>query len=187
MRANHPLIFSFRQLLLLLTLLVTSLAAKAQFDSASVLGTVRDSSGASMANVTVALTSIANGTQQTLTTNGKGEYEFASVKPGEYRLTGEATGFKMARVERFAVAVAARQRIDLQMEVGGTSETFSVTAGDSMVETDTSDRGQVIGRREIVELPLNGRSYADLALLVPGVRKSVLENQTLSSRDPPLM
>ena len=77
----------------------------------------------------------------------------------------------------------ARQRVDLTLEVGQTSEQVTVTDAVALLETDTSRRGQVINPRQIVELPLNGRSYADLTLLVPGVAKSPLENQTDSSRD----
>ncbi len=76
------------------------------------------------------------------------------------------------------VTVNARQRVDLTMKVGGIGETIEVT-GARMLESESSDRGQVIGREQIVNLPLNGRAYADLALLSPGVRQSSIS----SSRD----
>ncbi|WP_245781619.1 TonB-dependent receptor [Granulicella pectinivorans] len=155
----------------------------AQFDSGSVLGTVRDGDGNLEPKASVILINVATGSQRRVVSNGRGEYEFGSVKPGDYSLTAELAGFKTAKVPQFSVAVAARQRIDVHLELGAVSETVTVSAAQPMLETDTSDRGEVIGRQEIVNLPLNGRSYADLALLVPGVRKSVLENQTLSSRD----
>jgi hypothetical protein len=157
--------------------------AFAQFDSASVLGTLRDPSGAALANATVVLTSLATGTQQTVTSNDQGNYEFASVKPDDYKLSAERTGFKVSIQDRFTVKVGARQRVDLVLQVGGATETVEVSGAAKLLETDSSDRGEVIDHQEITSLPLNGRSYADLALLVPGVRKSYLENQTLSSRD----
>ncbi len=73
--------------------------------------------------------------------------------------------------------------MDLVLEVGGATDTITVSGAAAVLETDSSDRGEVVGQQEMVGLPLNGRSYADLALLVPGVRKSYLENQTLSNRD----
>jgi hypothetical protein len=173
-----------RSLLLVFgVLLIVASQAMAQFDSASVLGTLRDRTGAALANGTVVLTNVANGTQMTLSSNDRGNYEFASVKPGDYRLSAELAGFKVARTDAFPVTVGARQRVDLVLEVGGTTDSVTVSGAAEILETDTSDRGEVISQREIVNLPLNGRSYADLALLVPGVRKSSLENQSLSSRD----
>jgi len=163
--------------------LAIALQAAAQYDSASVLGTLRDHSGAALTKGTVRLTSRSTGTEQTLLTNDQGNFKFGSVKPGDYTLSAEVTGFKTAHTDAFTVTVGARQRVDLVLEVGGTTDTITVSDAAAVLETDSSDRGEVVGPEEMVGLPLNGRSYADLALLVPGVRKSYLENQTLSSRD----
>ncbi len=184
MSFSGPFVTFKRSLLpFLLLLFLATFPAVAQFDTASVLGTLRDPSGAVLPKGNVVLTSLATGTQRTAVTNDSGNYEFGSVKPGDYKLTAELAGFKVALAEHFSVTVGARQRVDLTLEVGGTSDTVTVSGAAAVLETDSSDRGEVISQREIVGLPLNGRSYADLALLVPGVRKSVLENQTLSSRD----
>ena len=164
-------------------LMLISIHVRAQFDSASVLGTLRDKSGAVLADGTVVLTDFATGTQQHTVSNDQGNFEFSSVKPGQYKLTAEMRGFKTAQTDRITVMVGARQRVDLSLEIGSTSDSVTVTGAAELLETDSSDRGAVIGKQEIVNLPLNGRSYADLVLLVPGVRKSVLENQSLSSRD----
>ena len=69
------------------------------------------------------------------------------------------------------------------MKPGSVNETVTVSSLPTALETETSSRGQVIGTQEIENLPLNGRSYADLALLAPGVRKSFLENQSTTSRE----
>jgi len=164
-------------------LFALSAQAFAQFDSASVLGTLRDHSGAVLANGSVVLTNRATSTQQTMLSNADGNFEFASVKPGSYTISAERAGFKTARTNSFTVTVGARQRVDLVLEVGGVTDSVTVTGAATVLETDSSDRGEVVDQQEIVGLPLNGRSYADLALLVPGVRKSYLENQTLSNRD----
>ncbi len=155
----------------------------AQFENASVLGTVRDSSGAAVVQGTVTLRNRNTGVTTTTATNGSGEYEFPDVKIGQYELKAEAPGFSTTTTNPFQVQVGARQRVDLRLAVSGAEQSVTVTAAAALLETDSSDRGQVIGTGPVVNLPLNGRAYADLALLVPGVRKSVLENQTTTSRD----
>ena len=157
-------------------------SAFAQFD-ATVLGTVNDSSGSALSNSKVTLFNLANGTQQTTTTNTAGEFQFLNVRLGEYTLKAEAPGFRTGSAERFTVTVNAHQRVDLVLQVGEVSEQVLVSGAAALLETDSSERSQVITSREILNLPLNGRSYADLTLLVPGVRKSVLENQSDSSRE----
>ncbi|MCI0419811.1 MAG: carboxypeptidase-like regulatory domain-containing protein, partial [Acidobacteria bacterium] len=100
-------------------------------------------------------------------------YEFLTVKIGAYKIEATLASFSTARLENVRVAVGARQRVDLTMKVGEVTTTIEVSASAALlVETDTSDRGQVINQRQIVELPLNGRNYSDLALLTTGVRRS---------------
>lgn len=157
---------------LVLCVLVLSAFAYAQFDTATVLGSVRDASGAVVVGAKVTLTNVETGISATTTTDADGSYQFFNVKIGTYKLTAEAAGFSTAVAENFTVAVGARQRVDLDLKVGQVSETVTVSEAAKILETDSSDRGQVINRRQIVELPLNGRSYADLALLTTGVRRS---------------
>ena len=165
-----------------LTLLFVCVCAYGQYD-ATVLGTVKDPAGLVVQAGKVTLSNLANGVQQTTLTDVNGDYQFLNVRIGEYSLTAEKTGFKSATAERFTVTVNARQRVDLKLEVGATSDKITVTGAAEVLETDSSERSEVIATHEIVSLPLNGRSYADLTLLVPGVRKSQLEDQTLTSRD----
>jgi hypothetical protein len=155
----------------------------AQFESGTVLGTVHDQAGASVANATVTLENVRTGVTFTAKTNESGDYSFVNERLGTYRVRVEATGFKTATAEAFDLQVNARQRVDLTLEVGQTSQNVDVSGAAALLETDTSSRGQVINPKQIVELPLNGRNYADLTLLVPGVAKSALENQTDSSRE----
>ena len=166
-----------------IALLAFATAAQAQFDTATVLGTIKDSANAVIENGRVTLSNTGTGTSQTTTTDGNGNYDFLNVRTGEYTVKAEFTGFKTATSGAFRVDVNARQRVDLQLEVGQVTENVLVSGAAAVLETESSDRGQVINRQEIVNLPLNGRAYADLALLTPGVRKSVLENQSITSRD----
>src|SRR4051812_45974626 len=162
--------------------LITS-AAFAQFDTATVSGVVRDQANAVVAGSKVTLENVATGVLKVTNTDQNGSYTFFDVKIGRYKLKAEAPGFKAAAAEEFTVTVNAHQRVDLQLQVGAVTETVEVTGAASAVEADSSSRGHVIANQSIVNLPLNGRSYADLALLAPGVRKSVLEDGSVSSRD----
>jgi hypothetical protein len=164
-------------------LLFTSAGAFAQFDTATVSGIVRDPAVAVVQGSKVTLESVATGVLKTTATDQNGSYTFFDVKIGRYKLKAEASGFKAALAEEFTVTVNAHQRVDLQLQVGSVTETVEVAGAASAVETDSSSRGHVIGNQAIVNLPLNGRSYADLALLAPGVRKSVLEDGSVSGRD----
>ncbi|HEY1338642.1 MAG TPA: TonB-dependent receptor, partial [Bryobacteraceae bacterium] len=158
-------------------------AAFAQFDTATVVGTVQDPATAVVAGSKVTLENVATGVAKTTTTDQNGNFTFFDVRPGRYTLKAEAAGFKAAVAEEFTVTVGAHQRVDLQLQVGAVNEQITVVGAASLVETDSSSRGHVIANTAIVNLPLNGRSYADLALLAPGVRKSLLEDGTATSRD----
>ncbi|MEO6817901.1 MAG: carboxypeptidase regulatory-like domain-containing protein [Edaphobacter sp.] len=171
------------RLVLAVLLLLPALQCYGQFESASVLGYVRDTTSAAIPNSKVTLTNVATGIQQTATTDSDGRYEFSSVQIGSYKVLAEAQGFQQTQTQAFTVTTNARQRVDLALKAGSVSETVTVSAAPTALETETSSRGQVIGTREVENLPLNGRSYADLVLLAPGVRKSTLENQSASSRE----
>jgi hypothetical protein len=170
-------------LLAVVLLILAGTPAKAQFESASVLGYVHDSSGAAVPNTTVTLTNTATGIQQTKSTDSEGKYEFPSVQIGNYTVTAEAQGFSRALTEAFAVLTNARQRVDVVLKAGSVSEQVTVTSAAQLLDTETSSHSTVIGTKQVEDLPLNGRSYADLVLLVPGARKSALENTTTSSRE----
>ncbi len=157
--------------------------AAAQFGSASVLGFVRDPSGAVIPDATVTLTSVETNVSLTAHTDKEGKYEFDSVPIGNYRLVTKAAGFEGARTQAFNLSTDARQRLDVEVKPGAVSEVVEVSSTTQLLESETSSRSQIIGQREVQNLPLNGRSYADLVLLTPGVRKSMLENQTASSRE----
>jgi hypothetical protein len=164
-----------------ITLFVCS-CAYAQYD-ATVLGTVKDPAELVIAASKVTLSNLANGVRQNTLTDAYGNYQFLNVRIGEYSLTAEKPGFKAATAEKFTVTVNAKQRVDLRLEVGATTESVTVSGAAEVLETDTTERSGVITTREVVNLPLNGRAYADLTLLMPGVRKSQLEDGSLSSRD----
>jgi hypothetical protein len=118
-----------------------------------------------------------------VTANAQGEYEFTSVRIGDYKIAGTASGFSDTMTETFTVQVNARQRVDVALKPGAATTTVTVTGAAALLNTEDSERGQIISPRDVNNLPLNGRAYADLALLTPGVRANNLENQTVTSRD----
>jgi len=118
--------------------------ASAQFDTASVVGTVKDVSGAIVPDAKVTLTNTQTGVSVIRATSGDGNYEFNTVRPGIYLVSAEKPGFSIALMDNVEVQVAARLRVDLQMAVGQLSERVVVTGTSPLVETDTSQRSQVI-------------------------------------------
>ena len=143
--------------------------AYAQYD-ATVLGTVRDPQGLAVVSAKMTLSNVANGVQKSVITDSYGNYEFLNVRIGEYTLTAEKPGFKTGTAERFTVTVNARQRVDVSLELGEVTQTVEVTDAGTIMQSESSDRGEVISHEETANLPLNGRSTAALALLAPGVR-----------------
>ncbi|CAN5665315.1 hypothetical protein BH18ACI5_BH18ACI5_03400 [soil metagenome] len=167
----------FRTLLAVgVAVLLLPLTAAAQFDTATVLGTVRDSTGGVVPGVSVKLKNVSTGITSDAVTDGEGNYQFGNVRIGTYTVRAELQGFAAAEATDVIVTVGARQRVELVLKVGEIGQTITVEGASKLLETDSSDRGQVITKEQIVNLPLNGRNYADLALLSPGVRKSSISD-----------
>jgi Carboxypeptidase regulatory-like domain/TonB dependent receptor/TonB-dependent Receptor Plug Domain len=144
----------------------------AQFDTAEVLGTVTDPSNAVLARVTLTLRNQDTGVEVHTTSDASGNFDFFDVKVGRYTLTATLDGFATFTASDIIVNVNARQRVDVAMKVGAASEMVEVHDVAEALETDTTAHGQVISSRQVTELPLNGRNYADLALLSTNAVKS---------------
>src|SRR5205085_8949953 len=126
----------------------------------TVVGTVRDTSGAVVPGAKVTITSAGTGISVVKQSAAGGNFEFPAVRPGGYLVTAEKTGFAMALVDNLQVQVGARLRVDLQMPVGQVTEKVQVTAASPLVETDSSQRGQVISGDQTRALPLLSREYS---------------------------
>ncbi len=136
------------------------------------LGTVHDPSGAPIAKVNVTLLNQDTGIEAKTITDDAGNYDFFNVKVGRYTITAEHPGFSKFTTTDVRVDVDARQRVDVALQVGAVTTSVEVSGAAAVLETDTSEHGQVINTQQVVELPLNGRNYADLALLSTNVVKS---------------
>ncbi len=147
-------------------------AVLAQSENGEVLGVVRDPGNGVVAKANVTLTSQATGIEAKTITDESGNYQFFNVRLGQYTVAADAPGFSKTSAKNVGVAVDARQRVDLTLQVGVISQTIEVTGAASILDSDSSEHGQVVNSRQVTELPLNGRNYSDLALLSTNVNKS---------------
>ncbi|MBI2679318.1 MAG: TonB-dependent receptor [Candidatus Koribacter versatilis] len=154
---------------LLLALAATPFAAAQDSSTAAIRGTVADATGARIAGATVTAQLANTGATRTATTNKAGEFVFQFLPPGRYTVRAEAP--QMAPQVRSSVSaeVGATIQLDFTLRIGGPSETVTVTADASAIETQPSGLTTVIGENEIAEVPLNGRRWQDLALHTAGV------------------
>src|SRR5918993_3706479 len=154
---------------LLISLL--GIAVIAQTFTATLSGRALDEAGAAVPGVTVTIAELTTGQTYTTSTDDSGNYTFLLVPPGEYNLAAERQGFRKAGRQRITLQVAQKATVDLTLTVEELQERVDVESDVSMLQAGTSDFGQVIDQRKIVELPLTtsgGREFQQLALLVPG-------------------
>ncbi|MCI0625787.1 MAG: carboxypeptidase-like regulatory domain-containing protein [Acidobacteria bacterium] len=152
----------------ILLLLLSAADLSAQTTTGTIVGTVTDPSGAVVAGVAVTVTNEETGLRRNVSTSSRGEYTANLLPIGRYTVEGELSGFKKAKVSGIVLQVNQTVRTDLTMQVGEVTETVEVTSEVSLVKTDRSDVGQVIEAKQVVELPLNGRNFIQLALLGTG-------------------
>jgi hypothetical protein len=145
---------------------------QAQYDNGSLVGTIRDASGAAVPGAVVTVTNNATAVATKATTNGEGDYELPSLHVGVYTISAKAPGFTDAVANNIAISVGGRQRIDLSLRVGGTETTVEVTDVALQLETESSERGQVITNYQSEAFPLVSRNYSDLLGLIPGSRQA---------------
>jgi hypothetical protein len=140
-----------------------------QATSGSVVGTVTDSSGASVANTKLTLFNLSTADQQTLQTGDSGTYVFVNLVPGMYRLTAEHEGFQRMVRQPIEVNVQAQIRVDVALQVGATTQTVEVGAAAPLLETENASLSTEIDSKQVADLALNGRNVMNLIELVPGV------------------
>jgi hypothetical protein len=135
----------------------------------TITGTVRDPNGAFLPNVEVKIQEERTGLSRTVNTGSDGIYSAASLPVGVYTVTAAPQGFKKTVITGVELHVSETLVANLTLEVGQVSETVTVTAEGAQVETRTGNVSSLISEKQVTELPLNGRNYAQLALMVPGV------------------
>jgi hypothetical protein len=142
--------------------------AVAQVTTGTFVGTVRDPNGI-VPGATVTVREVNRGTSNSYVTDDTGSYTAPFLSPGTYIIEVNVPGFKKWMRDGVVLQVNQRARVDVTLEVGGVEETTNVTAGAPLLRTDSSEVGTVIDERAIKELPLNGRNFATLVYLTPGI------------------
>ena len=143
--------------------------ADAQTSMGTVTGTVSDSSGGVLPGANVTLTNEDTNIAATRVTNDHGFFSFVNVRPGNYVLVVELSGFITARMASFVVGVNEAVARNITMQVGGTTEAVVVSAQSEMLQTSATGLGHVVDQRVIRDLPLSGGNFTPLLLLSPGV------------------
>jgi Carboxypeptidase regulatory-like domain/TonB-dependent Receptor Plug Domain len=161
----------FRQTMLfsmLVAISALSIDTFAQGIRATVTGRVVDSSGAIVPKAKVTITNIGTNETRVAEASDEGDYTIPQLQPGDYALSVEQTGFKKA-VQRFTLETGQSARVDIALVAGAVTEQVEVTAVTPVVSAEDAALGAVVDQKKIVELPLNGRDYLQLAQLQPNV------------------
>ncbi|HEX8291282.1 MAG TPA: carboxypeptidase regulatory-like domain-containing protein, partial [Pyrinomonadaceae bacterium] len=135
----------------------------------SISGTVRDAQGAAVPKAEVTIQEESTGQTRTVRTDDDGSYSVQSLPVGRYSVSAGPQGFKKTVATGVEVHVADRLVVDLNLQVGEVSETVTVTGAAQLVETESGKVSSLVSEKQVTELPLNGRNYAALVTLVPGL------------------
>jgi outer membrane receptor protein involved in Fe transport len=146
-----------------------ALLAQSEIGGATLSGTVRDPSGAAVPNAKVTAKQTSTGLTRVAQSSSAGIYSFSLLPPGAYELSVEAQGFKTAQLKDVPLAVGALATVDIAMEIGTASDTVTVAAESSGVETERSQTSTTVNTEAVADLPINGRNFLDFTLLTPGV------------------
>ena len=153
----------------LCAMLLLSGTLLAQNPLGRIVGTVVDQTGAVVPGATVTIINEGTGQQQTSSTTGEGAFIFAQLQPGNYNVRVEATGFKSRSYTQAKVDPGQEYSLAVIMEVGETSETVTIEAGADIVNTSSPEVNNTVAKRQIIDLPLNGRNPIELIRLQAGV------------------
>ena len=150
-------------------LLLFSVGAPSQINTATIVGSVSDQTGALVPGATVTVSNVATQAERITESDAAGNYIVELLPPGEYDLAVESEGFKRTEQSGIRLFASDRPKIDLVLEVGEVTESVTVTEAVSLVQTQKSEGGVVIQNKQVLEMPLNGRNFSQLIELEPGV------------------
>src|SRR5260370_19387947 len=151
-----------------LLLVFLSISAFAQSDSGVLFGLISDPAGRAIVGAKISIHNQSTAVSREYVTDEKGLFYFTLLPAGRYRLELESAGFKRYEDTQVQVQVARVARLAIQMEIGSTKEIVDVGESPSGLNTETVSQGTVVGEEKIPAMPLNGRQFIQLALLVPG-------------------
>ena len=154
-----------------IALLFVSVAAtlSAQTSTGKIVGVVQDTSGAVLPGVSIVVRNLGTGTSRDAVTDDRGQFDISGLAPGRYQVDAELQGFQRFTQGPVTVQVNQETRVNPTLAVGTVAETITVQAEGILVQTKSSVVGKVVDEKQILDLPLSGRNFADLGLLTPGV------------------
>lgn len=170
-----------RSAVVMATLFFGVAGAFAQSTTGSFQGTITDPRGGALPGTTIVITNTATGLTRSTVSNQSGNYDASLLPPGNYDLSAELAGFQKVQKHGVTLPINQIKRVDFRLELTNVQESVQVTAQVPLVDTQDSSMRQVVGEAQIVALPLNGRNFRDLGLIVPGVQ-DMAQNSNLSSR-----
>src|SRR5260370_32438916 len=144
----------------------------AQTTQGGIVGTIRDKKGAQIAGAKVTVTSPSTGLRRETTTADNGIFRIIALPTGVYEIQTEAAGFATGTTTGVEVGIDQIRTLDIELHVGAKAEVVEVRADAAFTQTETSKLGEIIDNRKVEDLPLNGRDFAQLARLNPGVAAS---------------
>jgi hypothetical protein len=156
--------------------------ARAQSIQGTILGTVRDSTGALIPGSTVTVRNVETGFTRTGTTEANGSYRFPALSVGTYEIRAQQEGFQAELRTNVALTVGQEAVVNFSLQVGAITQTVEVVGEAPLVNTTNATLGALVNSQQITDLPLNGRNYNDLTLLQPGVVSQQVDNKSISSR-----
>jgi hypothetical protein len=155
-------------LILASMLLVFQLSA--QQITGTIVGTVSDPSGSVVPGAEVTITNLDTNAARKTATDDTGNFTLPYLMSGNYKVVCSAKGFRPQMVDGVRLQVGQTMRVDLNLEVGDSSQTVDVQASAAVLQTENAAVGTVIDSQKIVDLPLNGRNFVQLAQLIPGAQ-----------------
>jgi len=155
----------------ILSLLLVSflLPLAAQNIRSTVTGRITDTSNAAVPATTITVTNTDTNQKRAVQSTGTGDYVLPQLEPGPYTLTAEREGFRREVVRKIVLETGQDVRVDISLKIGAVTESIEVEATAPLINADNSNIGGVVEQRKIVELPLNGRNYLQLAALQPKI------------------
>lgn len=165
----------------ILAVLIAVTPLPAQFVTGRIVGVVHDPSGGVVPQAKVVATNVATQVSRETQTNAQGEYVFVDEPAGTYRLEASREGFRTTTIEQVVLRVLQTASVDIELTVGSVSQTVTVSSESTVLETQTSDVASNISQDEVINLPLDGRDYLQLATLTPGAETNYAAANTPSS------
>lgn len=153
----------------------------AQSTTGSFQGSISDSSGAVLPGVTVTIVNPETNLVRSTVTNTSGNYDAPLLPPGRYNVTADLPGFRKLEKSGLVLQVNQNARVDFILQLSSLEESVQVTAQASLIDTQDSSLRHVVDATQVASLPLNGRNFRDLGLIVPGVQ-DMAQNSNLASR-----